>query len=134
MKNKLLILLSIIIASCSSDDNTPIVEDSFKYKGYYEGTFNRYGNTTTGNGTITFIIDSEGDIEGSYNVEYLSNFSILGTADNSGNVYMHPTSLQINYAAHFEGTISNDTITGTWEDSSRNWEGTWIAVKKYDVY
>jgi hypothetical protein len=135
MKHTLYLLLTFLVLSCSSDNDSNEIEN-FEFRGYYSGTFTRDGEqneTETGNGTITIIINNEREVQAGYDVVNLSYFVLDGAIDDNGNIELYPTGISVGYAATFEGTVSDETINGTWADSSRNWTGIFTALKIYDV-
>ncbi len=112
--------------SCSSDDHTPEeqVNPYEKFKGTWTGIFT--GDTEGGTWTATF--DANGKATGTLSSSSFS-FDLKGQVSENGTIsaeYYMDTTL----VGEMNGTMTENSASGTWESSLLNIQGTWSGNKK----
>jgi len=128
MRKKTLIafvfIAGFLVVSCSSDDNTPVVNPYEKFQGTWTGTFSGddqgtwivtvdENGTATGaleSNTMTFPFDLEGQISenGEVNAEYFIYGILVGK---------------------MTGIMTETSASGTWESPEQEMEGIWEGSK-----
>jgi|SRR5690606_6348793 len=118
-------ILTLGTVACNSDDNTPIeqVNPYEKFKGTWTGTFS--GDTEGGMWTATF--DQNGKAIGKLNTDSYS-FELEGQVTTDGEItaqYRNETT----EVGTMNGTMTENTASGTWKSPLLNIQGTWEGSK-----
>lgn len=118
----IILILSSISLSCSSDDNnSKVIEQNpyEKYAGKYKGDY--FGGDT---GTWEVTISNQGMISGTvHSSQFNLTFQLDGEIDTNGNLN---ATYQYNNqpAGVFEAVINENSVSGIWTNSLSNLTGT----------
>ena len=125
MKNVLkitLFFLTTLLISCSSDDDNDD-QQQLIFAGEWSGTFSG-GDSGTWNATV----GETGTVSGeAFSNNAQQSFPLTGTIDTDG--AFRATVGTAENGATFSGTFTEDSSSGTWENTAAQVSGTWMGTR-----
>ncbi|TXD45985.1 hypothetical protein [Polaribacter sp. IC073] len=117
-----ILIITLFINSCSSDDDN---SNPLSFEGNWSGQYTGEGD----NGTWSMTIDGNGNISGTTISNVFSDtFDVNGNVQANGNLSV--TIGTANSGATFIGEMEGTTASGTWNNSSLNYNGKWTGNKQ----
>jgi hypothetical protein len=119
-----ILIITLFISSCSSssDEDTSI---SSSFEGNWSGVYTGADD----NGIWNMTVDGNGSISGtSTSKVFASTFEVSGNVQANGNLSV--TVGTASSGATFVGEMRQSTASGTWNNSSLNYNGNWTGNKQ----
>ena len=118
----LTIIFSVIILSCSSNDDNN--NQTFPFQGKWSGSY----SGTKDHGTFKIDVSSTGKVTGTTtSAVFNENFDVNGNVSESGNFSAIAGSASS--GATFTGQMSGNSANGTWVNNSAAMNGNWTGSK-----